>query len=75
MKAYGEVDAYIHVFLTSAVVGGEWSRWLINHEIQIIWNGTFVTFFNVLSQLSLGATWENLSKLAVFQTEIWTPDP
>jgi hypothetical protein len=25
MKAYGEVDVYIIVFLTSALVGGEWS--------------------------------------------------
>jgi hypothetical protein len=25
MKAYGEVDVYIHIVLTSALVGGEWS--------------------------------------------------
>jgi hypothetical protein len=25
MKAYGGVDAEIHIFLTSALVGGEWS--------------------------------------------------
>jgi hypothetical protein len=25
MKAYGEVDVYIHVFLTSVLVVGEWS--------------------------------------------------
>jgi hypothetical protein len=25
MKEYGEVDIQIHVFLTSALVGGEWS--------------------------------------------------
>jgi hypothetical protein len=25
MKSYGGVDVYIHVFLTSALVGGEWS--------------------------------------------------
>jgi hypothetical protein len=25
MKTYGEVDEYIHVFLTSTLVGGEWS--------------------------------------------------
>jgi hypothetical protein len=25
MKTYGIVDVYIHVFLTSALVGGEWS--------------------------------------------------
>jgi hypothetical protein len=25
MNAYGEVDIKIHVFLTSALVGGEWS--------------------------------------------------
>jgi hypothetical protein len=25
MKAYGGVDVYIHVFLTSAQAGGEWS--------------------------------------------------
>jgi hypothetical protein len=24
MKAYGEVDVQIHIFLTSALVGGEW---------------------------------------------------
>jgi hypothetical protein len=25
MKAYGLVDVYIHIFLTSALAGGEWS--------------------------------------------------
>jgi hypothetical protein len=25
MKAYREVDVQIHIFLTSALVGGEWS--------------------------------------------------
>jgi hypothetical protein len=25
MKMYGGMDVYIHVFLTSALVGGEWS--------------------------------------------------
>jgi hypothetical protein len=25
MKAYGEVDVDIHIFLTSALAGGEWS--------------------------------------------------
>jgi hypothetical protein len=25
MKVYGRVDEWIHVFLTSALVGGEWS--------------------------------------------------
>jgi hypothetical protein len=25
MKTYGGVDIYIHIFLTSALVGGEWS--------------------------------------------------
>jgi hypothetical protein len=25
MKAYGGMDVYIHIFLTSAEVGGEWS--------------------------------------------------
>jgi hypothetical protein len=25
MKTYGGVDVYTHVFLTSALVGGEWS--------------------------------------------------
>jgi hypothetical protein len=25
MKTYGGVDVWIHVFLTSALVGGEWS--------------------------------------------------
>jgi hypothetical protein len=25
MKAYGGVDVQIHIFLTSALVGGEWS--------------------------------------------------
>jgi hypothetical protein len=25
MKTYGGVDVYIHVFFTSALVGGEWS--------------------------------------------------
>jgi hypothetical protein len=24
MKAYGGVDVYIHIFVTSALVGGEW---------------------------------------------------
>jgi hypothetical protein len=26
MKAYGGVDIYTHIFLTSALVGGEWSE-------------------------------------------------
>jgi hypothetical protein len=30
MKAYGGVDAKIHVFLTSAVARGEWSAWLFH---------------------------------------------
>jgi hypothetical protein len=25
MKAYGGVDVYVHIFFTSALVGGEWS--------------------------------------------------
>jgi hypothetical protein len=25
MKAYGGVDVYLHVFLASALIGGEWS--------------------------------------------------
>jgi hypothetical protein len=25
MKAYGGVDVYIHIFLTSALAGGEWT--------------------------------------------------
>jgi hypothetical protein len=25
MKAYGRVDVQIHIFLTSAIAGGEWS--------------------------------------------------
>jgi hypothetical protein len=25
MKTYGGVDVYIHIFLTSVLVGGEWS--------------------------------------------------
>jgi hypothetical protein len=25
MRTYGGVDVYIHIFLTSALVGGEWS--------------------------------------------------
>jgi hypothetical protein len=25
MKAYGEVDVYIHIFLISALAGGKWS--------------------------------------------------
>jgi hypothetical protein len=25
MKAYGGIDVYIHIFLTSALAGGEWS--------------------------------------------------
>jgi hypothetical protein len=25
MKAYWEVDVYVHIFFTSVVVGGEWS--------------------------------------------------
>jgi hypothetical protein len=27
MKAYGGVDVGIHIFLTSALAGGEWSAW------------------------------------------------
>jgi hypothetical protein len=32
MKTYGEVDVYIHIFLTSALVGDEWSA-LCRREI------------------------------------------
>jgi hypothetical protein len=31
MKAYARVDVYTHVFLTSALVGGEWSASLSSH--------------------------------------------
>jgi hypothetical protein len=31
MKAYREVDVYIHIFLTSALAGGEWSASCLSH--------------------------------------------
>jgi hypothetical protein len=31
MKAYGGVDVYIHIFLTSALAGGEWSASCPSH--------------------------------------------
>jgi hypothetical protein len=31
MKMYGGVDVYIHIFLTSALVGGEWSASRLGH--------------------------------------------
>jgi hypothetical protein len=31
MKTYGGVDVQIHVFLTSALVGGEWSASFPSH--------------------------------------------
>jgi hypothetical protein len=33
MKAYGGVDVYIHIFLTSALVGGKWSASRPGHFI------------------------------------------
>jgi hypothetical protein len=37
MKEYGGVDVYIHVFLTWALVGGEWERAPDTH-----WMGAWV---------------------------------
>jgi hypothetical protein len=34
MKAYGGVDVYIYIFLTSALAGGEWSASRPGHFIQ-----------------------------------------
>jgi hypothetical protein len=31
MKMYGGVDVYIHIFLTSSLVGGEWSASCLGH--------------------------------------------
>jgi hypothetical protein len=31
MKVYGEADVQIHIFLTSALVGGEWSSSRTSH--------------------------------------------
>jgi hypothetical protein len=31
MKGYGGVTVYLHVFLTSALVGGEWSASRLSH--------------------------------------------
>jgi hypothetical protein len=31
MKAYGRVDGEIHIFLTLALVGGEWSASCLGH--------------------------------------------
>jgi hypothetical protein len=48
MKTYGRVDVWIHVFLTSALVGGEWSASLhlrLTPEKKahgIIWTGGWV---------------------------------
>jgi hypothetical protein len=48
MKAYGGVDVQIHIFLTSALVGGEWSASLsgrFNHGKGILgthWTGGWV---------------------------------
>jgi hypothetical protein len=33
MKAYGGVDVYIHIFLTSTLVGGEWSASRTGNEL------------------------------------------
>jgi hypothetical protein len=35
MKAYGGVDVWIHIFLTSALVGGEWSTSRPNTPVQV----------------------------------------
>jgi hypothetical protein len=43
MKIYGGVDVLIHVFLTSALVGGEWSASRPNHFISSnLWIGGWV---------------------------------
>jgi hypothetical protein len=34
MKTYGGIDVYIHIFLTSALVGGEWSALLRGKSSQ-----------------------------------------
>jgi hypothetical protein len=36
MKAYGGVDVQIHVFLSSALGGGEWSASLSDRFISVI---------------------------------------
>jgi hypothetical protein len=33
MKTYGGVDVYIHIFLTSSLVGGEWSASRPTHPL------------------------------------------
>jgi hypothetical protein len=54
MKAYGGMDVYIHIFLTSALVGGEWSasrpgRFTPRIEppvpigLRVLWVGTQMT--------------------------------
>jgi hypothetical protein len=35
MKAYGVVDVQIHIFLTSAVAGGEWEKAPSTHWIGL----------------------------------------
>jgi hypothetical protein len=40
MKAYGGVDVQMHIFLTSALVGGEWSasrpgRFTLGEEVPL----------------------------------------
>jgi hypothetical protein len=37
MKVYVGVDVYIHIFLTSALVGGEWSASLLGHFTPEEW--------------------------------------
>jgi hypothetical protein len=88
MKAYGGVDVYIHIFLTLALAGGEWSascpgdvewdgfkwrRW-IRYEYEENGRGLFQVINSSKSMAGLLKTTKNLTYLSGAQPTTDLPE-